>query len=76
MASLDNFIKRSWSFMETGPRIVQRHVGFIAVLSQFCDSYDEFALSLPVCTELTPERERMVRGAFTRGVCIPLFLLP
>lgn len=45
MASLDNFIKRSRSFMETEPRIVQRYVGFIAVLSQFCDSYDEFALS-------------------------------
>jgi hypothetical protein len=57
---------------------VQGHVGFIAVLSQFCDSYDEFALSTyrPALKLAFPERERTVRSTFTRGVCIPLFLLP
>jgi hypothetical protein len=64
--------------METEPRIVQGYVGFIAVLSQFCDSYDEFALPTyrPASKLALPERERTVRGAFTHGVCIPLFLLP
>src|SRR6185437_6215843 len=60
----DNFIKRSRSFMETEPRIVQRYVGFIAVLSQFCDSHDEFALSTyrPALKLALPDRERTVRG--------------
>jgi hypothetical protein len=46
-ASLVNFISCSLfgrCFMKTKPRIVQRCVGFIAVLSQFCDKPDKFEL--------------------------------